>query len=50
MSAIIDYAKGRTLVVATHSHAVATCLDKAWRIAGETLLPVALPAHEKGVA
>ncbi|MET0436263.1 MAG: thiol reductant ABC exporter subunit CydD [Devosia sp.] len=50
MSAIIDYAKGRTLVVATHSHAVATQLDKAWRIAGETLLPVAVPAHKKGVA
>lgn len=50
MSAIIDYAKGRTLIVATHSQAVATRLDKAWRIAGETLLPVALPAHKKGVA
>lgn len=50
MSSILDYAKGRTLVVATHSQAVAARLDKAWRIAGESLLPVALPAHKKGVA
>lgn len=50
MSSILDYAKGRTLVVATHSQAVASRLDKAWRIAGESLLPVALPAHNKGVA
>ena len=50
MSSILDYAKGRTLIVATHSHAVAARLDKAWRIAGQTLLPVALPAHKKGVA
>ena len=50
MSAVLDYARGRTLIVATHSQAVAARFDKAWRIAGETLLPVVLPAHKKGVA
>lgn len=50
MSAVLDYSRGRTLIVATHSHSVAGRFDKAWRIAGETLLPVALPAHRKGVA
>ncbi|WP_200946469.1 thiol reductant ABC exporter subunit CydD [Devosia sp. Root685] len=50
ISAILDYAKGRTLVVATHSHAVATRLGKAWRIAGASLLPVVLPTHQQGVA
>lgn len=47
---IIEYARGRTLIVSTHSAAVAAKLDKAWRIAGETLLPVAIPAKKKGAA
>lgn len=50
MTAVLDYARGRTLIVATHSHAVATRFDKAWRIAGESLLPIALPTQQKGVA
>ncbi|MGV3576097.1 MAG: thiol reductant ABC exporter subunit CydD [Devosia sp.] len=50
ISSILDYAKGRTLVVATHSHAIAARLDKAWRIAGDALLPVAVAANKKGVA
>lgn len=50
MTAILDYAAGRTLVIATHSHAVAARLDKAWRIAGQSLLPVALPGNKRGVA
>jgi ATP-binding cassette subfamily C protein CydD len=40
------YARGRTLIIATHSLAVAARMDKAWRIAGETLLPAPLPAHK----
>lgn len=40
------YARGRTLVVATHSMAVASRMDKAWRIAGERLSPMPLPKHE----
>jgi ATP-binding cassette subfamily C protein CydD len=50
VTAILDYARGRTLIVATHSHALASRLDKAWRIAGHSLLPVALPSKKKGVA
>lgn len=38
------YARGRALIIATHSLAVAARMDKAWRIAGETLLPTPLPA------
>lgn len=37
------YARGRTIIIATHSLAVAARMDKAWRIAGETLLPTPLP-------
>jgi ATP-binding cassette subfamily C protein CydD len=45
------YARGRTLIIATHSAGVAARMDKAWRIAGETLLPAPLPARkQKGVA
>lgn len=50
MSEIIDYARGRTLIVATHSHAVAARLDRAWRIAGQSLLPVAQSSNQRGVA
>jgi ATP-binding cassette subfamily C protein CydD len=39
------YARGRTLVIATHSLAVAARMDKAWRLAGERLLPTPLPKH-----
>lgn len=37
------YAAGRTLIVATHSLSVASQMDRAWRIAGNSLLPMALP-------
>ena len=39
------YAQGRTLIVATHSLAVAARMDRAWRIAGQRLLP--MPMHEQ---
>ncbi|MCR6673402.1 thiol reductant ABC exporter subunit CydD [Devosia ginsengisoli] len=46
-----SYARGRTLVIATHSLAVAARMGRAWRIAGEALLPTPLPARKgKGVA
>ncbi|UJW87871.1 thiol reductant ABC exporter subunit CydD [Devosia sp. SL43] len=38
------FARGRTLIIATHSLAVAARMDKAWRIAGETLVQTPLPA------
>ncbi|MNL80057.1 hypothetical protein D3C87_2068040 [compost metagenome] len=40
------YARGRTLIIATHSLAVASRMDKAWRIAGERLLQMPLPKRE----
>lgn len=40
------YARGRTLIVSTHSLAVASRMDRAWRIAGERLVPMALPKRE----
>jgi ATP-binding cassette subfamily C protein CydD len=53
--AVIDdlkaYARGRTLIIATHSLAVASRMDRAWRIAGATLLPMPLPGRKtRGVA
>ncbi|MGB3338679.1 MAG: thiol reductant ABC exporter subunit CydD [Devosia sp.] len=51
LDALKLYARGRTLIIATHSLAVAARMDKAWRIAGEALLPTPLPAREgRGVA
>ncbi|MHA6729780.1 thiol reductant ABC exporter subunit CydD [Devosia sp. A369] len=46
LDALKLYARGRTLIIATHSLAVAARMDKAWRIAGESLLPMPLPAHK----
>jgi ATP-binding cassette subfamily C protein CydD len=40
------YARGRTLIVATHSLAVASRMDGAWRIAGESLLPMPQPKRQ----
>ncbi len=45
LDALKHYARGRTLVIATHSLAVAARMDKAWRMAGERLLPTPLPKH-----
>jgi ATP-binding cassette subfamily C protein CydD len=50
MNAVLDYAQGRTLIVATHSQEVAQRFDKVWRIAGQSLVPVLLPAAKRGVA
>ena len=48
---IVNYAAGRTLVVATHSPLVASHMDKAVRIAGTALLAAPLPGRRrKGVA
>lgn len=43
IAAITQYCRGRTLVVATHSPAVAAGMDKAWRIAGEKLVAMPVP-------
>jgi ATP-binding cassette subfamily C protein CydD len=47
---LLAHARGRTLVVATHSVAVAGCMDKAWQIAGSRLLSTPLARRNRGVA
>ncbi|KKC41402.1 ABC transporter ATP-binding protein [Devosia epidermidihirudinis] len=50
-AAVLDdlqrFARGRTLIIATHSEAVASRMGKAWRIAGESLLSTPMPANAK---
>jgi ATP-binding cassette subfamily C protein CydD len=45
-----SFARGRTLIIATHSLAVAARMDKAWRIAGQRLLPTPLPSQARRTA
>ncbi|MCS6762331.1 MAG: ATP-binding cassette domain-containing protein [Candidatus Devosia symbiotica] len=35
---LLTFTRGRTLIIATHSLAVAACMQHAYHIAGETLL------------
>ncbi len=44
LDGLAEFAKGRTLIVATHSHAVAARMDKVFRIAGGKLLAAPKPA------
>lgn len=50
-AAVLDdlqrFARGRTLIIATHSEAVASRMGKAWRIAGVSLLSTPMPANAK---
>ena len=50
IAAIRRFAEGRTLIVATHSLRVARQMDKAWRIAGGSLMTVPVPGGKRGVA
>lgn len=50
IKAIRRYAEGRTLIIATHSLAVAGHMDKAWRIAGSNLLETPIRTNARGVA
>ncbi len=54
LEGICEFARGRTLIVATHSAAVAARMDRCVRIAGGRLLPTprpaSAPARERGVA
>jgi len=43
LDALLDFAEGRTMIVATHSPAVAARLDEAWRLVGGKLLPMPRP-------
>nr|WP_314261479.1 thiol reductant ABC exporter subunit CydD [uncultured Devosia sp.] len=47
---IRHYARGRTMIVVTHSLAVASQMDKVWRIAGEKLVPVAIKQQDRSIA
>ncbi|ODT79651.1 MAG: thiol reductant ABC exporter subunit CydD [Pelagibacterium sp. SCN 64-44] len=40
LDALLDYAQGRTLVIATHSLALAARMDRAWRFERQSLLPL----------
>lgn len=42
LDAIIEFAAGKTMIIATHAPAVAARLDEAWRLAGGKLLPMPL--------
>jgi len=44
LDALLDFARGRTLIIATHSQAVAERLQHAYRIAGEALLATPVSA------
>lgn len=43
LDGLAEFAVGRALIVATHSHAVAARMDKVFRIAGGKLLPAPKP-------
>lgn len=45
LDGLLDFAQGRTLVVATHSRFVAERMDKVFRLAGGKLLPTIRPAQ-----
>lgn len=47
---VLDYAAGRTLIVATHSQKLAGRMQKAWRIAGHGLLEAPIHRQNRGVA
>lgn len=42
LNSLLEYGQGRTMVIATHSAAVARRLNKAWRIVGQNVLPVTI--------
>lgn len=47
---LLSYAKGRTLIVATHSNALAAHMDKAWRLAGGSLFETPLNKIRRSIA
>ncbi|WP_082434372.1 thiol reductant ABC exporter subunit CydD [Devosia sp. A16] len=49
LDGLAEFARGRTLLVATHSHAVAARMDKLFRIAGGKLLPAPRPKLVRNV-
>ena len=49
LDGLAEFARRRTLLVATHSHALAARMDKVFRIAGGKLLPAPKPALVRNV-
>jgi len=47
---LLDFGKGRTMIIATHSEALAARMDRAYRLAGGQLFASPLPASKRGVA
>lgn len=47
---LLAYAKGRTMVIATHSEALAARMEKAYRLTGGDLFATPLPRTKRGVA
>lgn len=47
---VLDYAVGRTLIIATHSQALANRMDKAWRVTNGRLLDAPNHRQKRGVA
>ena len=45
LDSLLEYGQGRTMIIATHSAAVARRLDKAWRVVGQNVLPVTILAN-----
>nr|WP_246349431.1 thiol reductant ABC exporter subunit CydD [Devosia subaequoris] len=47
---LLAYARGRTMVIATHSEALAARMDRAYRLTGGDLFATPLPKTKRGVA
>ncbi|WP_230989592.1 thiol reductant ABC exporter subunit CydD [Devosia faecipullorum] len=47
---LLEYATGRTIIIATHSQSLANRMDRAWRIAGKHLVEAPNHRRDRGVA
>ncbi len=47
---LLAYARGRTMVIATHSEALAARMDRSYRLTGGDLFATPLPKAKRGVA
>lgn len=50
LDGLLDFARGRTLIIVTHSHAVAQRTDHVYRVTAGLLLPAPKPARVKPTA
>ncbi|WP_417307994.1 thiol reductant ABC exporter subunit CydD [Devosia sp.] len=47
LDGLLDFARGRSLIIATHSPAVAARMDRVYRVAGGTLHPALVPQMQR---